>query len=314
MIPLDEGAVISAVEKIRPSVVNVSTIRLMHDYFFRTVPVSGIGSGVIIDSSGYILTNNHVIEDAERIQVSLTDGRVLKGRLVAADPSSDIAVVKVEAQDLKAAELADSGQLKVGQVVLAIGNPFGLSGGPTVTSGVVSAVNRHIQSERGILEGLIQTDAAVNPGNSGGPLVDIRGKVIGVNTAIIPFAHGIGFAIPIDNARKIAEDIMQYGRVVRPWLGIVGMDVTGGLANYYNLGVDSGVLVTQVATDSPAYEAGLNAGDVITGLNGSQINNTAELVKEVRGKQVGSKTNLSIVRRGATYNISLVLIEAPQLR
>ncbi len=314
MIPLDEGAVISAVQKISPSVVNVSTIRLMHDYFFRTVPVSGIGSGVIIDSSGYILTNNHVIEDAERIQVSLTDGRVLKGRLVAADPSSDIAVVKVEAQDLKAAELADSGQLKVGQVVLAVGNPFGLSGGPTVTSGVVSAVNRHIQSERGILEGLIQTDAAVNPGNSGGPLVDIRGKVIGVNTAIIPFAHGIGFAIPMNNARKIAEDIMQYGRVVRPWLGVVGMDVTGGLANYYNLGVDSGVLVTQVATDSPAYEAGLNAGDVITALNGSQITNTAELVKEVRAKQVGSKTSLTVVRRGATYNISLVLIEAPQLR
>ena len=314
MIPLDEGAVIAAVEKISPSVVNVSTIRLMHDYFFRTVPVSGIGSGVIIDSSGYILTNNHVIEDAERIQVSLTDGRVLKGRLVAADPSSDIAVVKVEAQDLKAAELADSGQLKVGQVVLAVGNPFGLSGGPTVTSGVVSAVNRHIQSERGILEGLIQTDAAVNPGNSGGPLVDIRGKVIGVNTAIIPFAHGIGFAIPMNNARKIAEDIMQYGRVVRPWLGVVGMDVTGGLANYYNLGVDSGVLVTQVATDSPAYEAGLNAGDVITALNGSQITNTAELVKEVRAKQVGSKTSLTVVRRGATYNISLVLIEAPQLR
>lgn len=312
MIPLDEGAVIAAVEKISPSVVNVSTIRLMHDYFFRTVPVSGIGSGVIIDSSGYILTNNHVIEDAERIQVTLVDGRVLKGRLVAADHLSDIAVVKVEAQDLKAAELADSSQLKVGQVVLAVGNPFGLSGGPTVTSGVVSAINRHIQSERGILEGLIQTDAAVNPGNSGGPLVDIRGGVIGVNTAIIPFAHGIGFAIPINNARKIAEDIMQYGRVVRPWLGIVGMDVTGGLANYYNLGVESGVIVTQVATDSPAYEAGLNAGDVITALNGSQINNTTELVKEVRGKQIGSKASLTIVRRGATSNVSLVLIEAPQ--
>ncbi len=311
MIPLDEGVIVAAVEKVSPSVVNVSTIRVLHDYFFRTVPVGGIGSGVIIDSGGYILTNNHVIEDAERIQVSLVDGRMLHGRLVGADPSNDIAVVKVEADGLKAAELGHSSELKVGQVVLAVGNPFGLAGGPTVTSGVVSALNRHIQSERGVLESLIQTDAAVNPGNSGGPLVGITGKVIGINTAIIPYAHGIGFAIPIDQARKMAEEIMQYGRVIRPWIGIVGMDVTPGLANYYHLAVDKGVLVTQVASESPAYEAGINPGDMISKVNGTAVNTTADLVKEVKRKSVGEKIELTINRRRTTYNVTLALMEAP---
>ncbi|MGB9660044.1 MAG: S1C family serine protease, partial [Nitrososphaerales archaeon] len=182
--PPDEW-VVSAVEKISPSVVNISTVRLLRDYFLHVHPVKGIGSGVIINSKGYIVTNHHVIAGSDRIDVTLTDGRKLSGKLVGADASSDIAIVKVDEEGLPSAELGDSDKLKVGQFVIAIGNPFALMGGPTVTTGVVSALNRNIQVEDHVYENLIQTDAAINPGNSGGPLLDSDGRVIGISTAMV---------------------------------------------------------------------------------------------------------------------------------
>lgn len=228
MLPQSE-ALVKAVEKISPCVVNISATRLARDYFLHVIPIRGMGSGIIMDSDGYILTNHHIIEGARGVSVTFADGRKLAGRVVGADRSTDIAVVKVEAEDLKVAEFGDSDSLKVGQIVMAVGNPFGfLLGGPTVTVGVISALNRHIHHDGRVYESLIQTDAAINPGNSGGPLIDDEGRVIGVNTAVIPFARGIGFAIPINTAKRTARELVLYGRVVRPWLGIIGVTVTEG--------------------------------------------------------------------------------------
>lgn len=226
----DEKMVLDIVERVTKSVVNISTVKLVHRMFYQTVPVEGMGSGTIIDPNGYILTNNHVVGGAEKIDVVLWNGEVLQGKLVTSCTVHDTAVVKVERKELPVAELGDSDKLRVGQRVYAIGNPFGLSGGPTVTSGVISAVSRTIDSQRGLLENLVQTDAAINPGNSGGPLVDLEGKVVAMNTAIIPFAQGIGFAIPINAARECTADVVKSGRPSRPWLGIIGLSLTGELS------------------------------------------------------------------------------------
>ncbi|MEM2728745.1 MAG: trypsin-like peptidase domain-containing protein, partial [Candidatus Bathyarchaeia archaeon] len=189
---MSEDEIIRMLERVSKSVVNVNTLRVFQDFFYQIIPVKGIGSGFIFDERGYILTNYHVVEDAERIIVTLTDGRTFEAKFVGGYVGLDIAILKIEADKLVATDLGDSDKVKVGQRVFAIGNPFGLAGGPTVTSGIISAVKRTIYSERGIFRDLIQTDAAINPGNSGGPLVNVNGEVIGINTAIIPFAQGIG--------------------------------------------------------------------------------------------------------------------------
>ena len=185
----DESSVLEVVEKVSRSVVNINTVRLLHDFYYQVVPVQGMGSGVIIDPKGYIITNNHVIEGAEKIDATLASGEVLHGKLVGTCISDDIAVIKINGENLPTAELGNSDELRVGQTVFAIGNPFGLAGGPTVTKGVISAVKRSIRSERGLIENLVQTDASINPGNSGGPLVDVHGRVVAINTAIVPFAQ-----------------------------------------------------------------------------------------------------------------------------
>ena len=216
MIPVDENVLVNAVEKVSKSVVNIASVRMLHDQLFRVFPVQGVGSGVIIDEKGYILTNNHVIDDAERLKVTLSDGQVLKGRIVGMDEATDLAVIKVESDaPLPAAQLGDSASLKAGQIVLAIGNPFGLTGGPAVTAGIISSLNRSIQARTGVLE-LIQTDAAINPGNSGGPLVNTKGEVVAINTANMPYAQGIGFAVPINTAKEILKELVEKGRVSRP--------------------------------------------------------------------------------------------------
>ena len=182
----DESSILEVVEKVSKNVVNINTVRLLHDYYFQVAPVQGVGSGVIIDPKGYIITNNHVIAGAEKIDATLTSGEVLHGKLVGTSISDDIAVIKVNQENLPTAELGDSEELRVGQTVFAIGNPFGLSGGPTVTRGVISAVKRSIRSERGLIENLVQTDSSINPGNSGGPLVDIKGRVIAIIQPLFP--------------------------------------------------------------------------------------------------------------------------------
>jgi len=308
---LEEKGVLDVLEKVSKSVVNISTVKLVHHVFYQTVPVNGMGSGTIVDSKGYILTNNHVIHGAEKITVTLWNGEVLEGKLVGACTVHDIAVVKVDKEGLTAAELGDSSELRVGQRVYAIGNPFGLAGGPTVTSGVVSAVNRTIESESEMLENLVQTDAAINPGNSGGPLVSLDGKVVAINTAIIPYAQGIGFAIPINSAKDCAGETVENGVSMRPWLGIIGLSLTEDIARYYNLPVERGVLVTRVVNGSPAEDSGIVDGDIILRMDGAALNSVEDLVEEIHQRKAGQKIRITVLRRGREQVLDITLTRMP---
>lgn len=310
---ISDDDMIKIIEKVGPSVVNVNTVRLVHDYYMNIVPLRGMGSGVIFDSQkGYILSNNHIIEGAESIEVTLFDGRKFNGKLIGSDPTSDIAVIKVDAGDLPAAMLGSSSAVRVGQTAIAIGNPFGfLLRGPTVTVGVISALHRTIQAEQGIFEDLMQTDAHINPGNSGGPLVNPRGEVIGINSANIPFAQGIGFSIPIDVAKLISDELIQHGRVIRPWLGILGVGVNQQISQYYDLPSDKGILVTRVFNNSPAEEAGISAGDLIVSVDKKDLQDMDELSKEVRAKRVGDKVNMVVQRGPVRQDMDLRLSEIP---
>ena len=219
--------------------------------------------------------------------------------------------MKVEAEDLQPAQLSDSDRLRVGQRVYAIGNPFGLTGGPSVTSGVVSAVNRTIESERGLIEDLVQTDASINPGNSGGPLVDMNGRVVAINTAIIPYAQGIGFAIPINSAKSCANEIVTKGASKRPWMGIVGLSLTPEIARYYNLPADHGVIVTKVADGSPAEAAGMAEDDIILEMDGVELGRIEDLVAEVLERKVGESVRVFALHDGMERFFELKLTEAP---
>ncbi len=309
----DENAILDTIAKVSKSTVNISTLKLVHNIFYQAVPVGGMGSGTIIDSKGLILTNNHVVGGAQKINVTLGNNEVLEGTIVGSCAIHDIAVVKVNAnkRNLQAAELGDSDKIRVGQRVYAIGNPFGLTGGPSVTSGVISAINRTIDSERGLIENLVQTDASINPGNSGGPLVDVTGKVIAINTAIIPFAQGIGFAIPINSAKTCTDEIITEGGVKRPWLGIVGLTLTREIARYYGLPVNSGVLVTRIAEGSPAEEAGMAEGDIILEINNVETNEIEALVNEVQKRKINDVVRILALRNGKEHFFELKLSEAP---
>ncbi len=294
----DESAILEVVEKVSKSVVNINTVRLLTNFYYQVHPVQGMGSGVIFDQKGYVLTNNHVIEGAEKIAVTLASSEVLRGKRVGACVSDDVAVIKVDSKDLPSAELGNSDELRVGQTVFAIGNPFGLQGEPTVTKGVISAVKRSIRSERGLIENLVQTDASINPGNSGGPLVDVKGRVVAINTAIVPFAQGIGFAIPVNNAKRCANEIIMHGKVMRPWLGVSGLTVTREMASYYGLPIDRGALVAEVGPSSPAEEAGMEKGDIIIGFGDKAINSVDELVREVQKRKIGEKARILLIHDG----------------
>ncbi len=312
MMPVCDGELIETIEKISPSVVNINTVRLVHDYYMNVVPLRGMGSGVIFDADGHVMTNNHIVEASEKIEVTLFDGRKFDGKLVGTDRLSDIAVVKIEGNDLPPAPLGDSATTKVGQMAIAIGNPFGFFlQGPTVTVGVISAMNRTIRAEQGVFENLLQTDAHINPGNSGGPLVNIKGEVIGINSANIPFAQGIGFSIPISTARRIADELILHGKVVRPWLGILGVGVNEQIAQYYGLPSDSGILVTRVFENSPAYEAGIAPGDMIVETDHKGIKDMGELSKELQSKKVGDDVTVTIQRGPQTGELTLRLGESP---
>ena len=311
MSSFDEKTVLDILERVSKSVVNISTIKLVHNIFYQAVPVEGMGSGTIIDANGYILTNNHVIRGAEKIAVTLWNGQVSEGTLVGSCAVHDTAVIKVKGKNLQAAELGDSDKLRVGQRVYAIGNPFGLAGGPTITSGVISATNRTIESQRGLVENLVQTDAAINPGNSGGPLVDLEGKVVAINTAIIPFAHGIGFAIPINSAKNCTGEIITDGVSTRPWLGIIGLSLTGEIARYYDLPAEHGVLVTKIAEGSPAEDAGIVAGDIILSLDNAKIYRIEDLLKEIHKRKIGERAKVFVLRRGKEHFFEVTLTKMP---
>lgn len=307
----DEDSALEVLDKVSRSVVNVSTIKLLYHVYHRAVPVKGMGSGTIIDPSGYVLTNNHVVTGARKIGLTLVDGRVLRGRVMGTCSTHDIAVIKAEGEGLPVAELGDSDRLRVGQRVFAIGNPFGLAGGPTVTAGVISALKRSIQSKRGMIENLVQTDAAINPGNSGGPLVDMHGKVVAINTAIIPYAQGIGFAIPTNSARKCTDEIIAHGGMIRPWLGISGLSVTKELSAYYDLPVEMGVLVTRVVPESPADLAGIVAGDIVLEFEGEATKDIEGLIKEIQRRRFGEKVEMLILRNTRKWIVEAVLEKTP---
>ncbi len=311
MSSYDENKVLGLIEQVSKSVVNISIVKLVSNIFYQAVPVAGMGSGTIIDSNGLILTNNHVVGGADKIDVTLWNNQVLEGRIVGSCSMHDIAVIRVSSQSLPAAELGDSDKLRVGQRIYAIGNPFGLAGGPSVTSGVVSAINRTIESQRGLLENLVQTDASINPGNSGGPIVDLEGKVVAISTAIIPFAQGIGFAIPINSAKTCTNGIVTEGISRRPWLGIVGLSITEEIARYYGLPVDHGVLVTRIAEGSPADEAGMAEGDIILEIDNSETRRIEELVEEIHKRKIGETVRIFTVRSGREHFFELKLTEAP---
>jgi S1-C subfamily serine protease len=308
----DENKVLQVIEKATKSVVNISTLRLVHNLFYQAVPVSGMGSGTIFDAEkGLILTNNHVVGGAEKINVTSWNNQVMEGTIVGSCVARDIAVVKVRGTDLQSAELGDSDKLRGGQRVYAIGNPCGLAGGPTVTSGVISALNRTIESDHGLIENLVQTDAAINPGNSGGPLVDLEGRIIAISTAIIPFAQGIGFAIPINAAKTCTTDLLTQGTSSRPWLGVVGLSLTEEIGRYYGLPVGRGVLVTKVAEGSPAYHAGMAEGDIILQVDNVDTDTIEDLVREIRRRNAGDIVRIFALRNGREHFFDTRLNSTP---
>lgn len=314
-----------------PGVVNISSISLERDFFLRVVPREGSGSGAIIDKKGYVLTNNHVIKDAERIEVTLADGSTWQGRLVGTDPDNDLAIIKINTprSKLHPLPLGSSGDLQVGQKVLAIGNPFGL--GETLTTGIISSLGRSIRSSNGsLMEDLIQTDAAINPGNSGGPLLDSQGMIIGINTAIISptgGSIGIGFAIPVDTARMIIPDLITKGYVSYPWLGVSLFPLLPGLARALDLKAERGALIVEVLRGGPAEQAGLRGGsrmvqvgnavipvggDVVVGFNGEEIESSESLVRLIRKQRPGDRITLRILREGRYREVPVVLGEKPR--
>ena len=311
MIPIfnDENLIVNAVEKVSKSVVNISSVRMVQDQLYRIFPIEGAGSGVIIDKKGYILTNNHVIEGADKLKVTTTDGNTFEGKVIGTDDLTDLAVIKIQSNEsLRSSELGNSDSLKIGQIVIAIGNPFGLAGGPTVTAGIVSALNRKLQFEKGILE-LIQTDAAINPGNSGGPLINANGEVIGINTAKMPYAQGIGFAVPVNVAKAILNELIDKGRVTtRPWIGISTIKITRQLAGYYNLPVSQGALVAEVQPHSPADYAGIRKGDIIESIDGIIINNPSQIVSSLKNKSINDKLKITINRYGRAFDVEVRLL------
>jgi S1-C subfamily serine protease len=309
IIPADEDLIIEAVEKVGKSVVNIASVRMVQDQLFRVFPIEGVGSGILIDSKGFILTNNHVVDKANNLRVTLKDGNIFNGKVIGTDEISDLAIVKVDSTEaLPEAQLGNSDHLRIGKIVIAIGNPFGLAGGPTVTAGIVSALNRSLQFESGALE-LIQTDAAINPGNSGGPLVNTSGEVIGINTAKMPYAQGIGFAVPINTAKEIMKELIENGRVInRPWIGISAIRITRQLAQYYKLPTNEGVLIAQVEPQSPADYADLRKGDIIEAIDGNKITDPSQMSSDIWKRRINEKLVITINRYGRRYDCQVELL------
>ena len=285
-------AVIGAAERVSPSVANIETLHRV-----RGRETGGSGSGFIFTPDGFILTNSHVVHGASRIDVTLTDSQRYRADLVGDDPDTDLAMIRIAAPNVVPVALGDSQQIRAGQLVIAIGNPYGFQ--CTVTSGVVSALGRSLRSQSGrLIDNVLQTDAALNPGNSGGPLVSSSAEVIGVNTASILPAQGICFAIAINTAKIVAAQLMRDGRVERAWLGIAGqnVDLHRRIVRFHDLKTQSGVMAASIEIDSPADRAGLKRGDVIVGFGGQPVAGSDDLQRLLTGDQVGKKSDVAIIR------------------
>lgn len=330
---LETGKAFSEIVRaVSPTVVNISTTKVVRrdtgpffeDPFFdlfnpfhdfrmpKKWKEQSLGSGVIVSSDGYIITNNHVVEKADEIKVTLLDKRAFKGRIVGADPKTDIAVVRINASDLPILKWGDSEKLQVGEFVLAIGNPYGLS--HTVTMGIISAVGR---ANVGIAdyEDFIQTDAAINPGNSGGPLVNIKGELIGINTAIFSRTggyQGIGFAVPSNMVRLVMDQLVQRGKIIRGWIGVTIQELTPELSQKFGLKRSNGALVSDVAKNGPAAKAGIIRGDVILEFNGKEVKDVSSLRNMVAQSKTGSEVSMRILRSGKEYTVKVIIAEMPR--
>ena len=330
-----EAQVEAVYERAAPAVVNITVRSIAYDFFMRPVPQEGTGSGFLYDDQGHIVTNYHVVENAEEVVVTLADGRTFPAEVIGTDPSTDLAVIRIDAEDLPdPIPLGDSDQLKVGQFVVAIGNPFGQEG--TLTVGVISALGRVIQSPDGRFIGeAIQTDAAINPGNSGGPLLDLHGRVIGVNSQIISPSRasaGIGFAVSSNTVRRVVPHLIAEGRYPHPWLGVQLLDLTPERARIFReagmeIPVDEGVLVIEVVQGSPADQAGIRGGDrmvrigrytiplggdVIVSINGQPIANLKDLTVYLETEtQVGQTIEVGLIRDGQEMTVQVTLAERP---
>ena len=322
----------AAVDRASSAVVNINTAKVItvrpHPFFddpiFRQFfgdpddlitprkrVETSLGSGVIMSDKGFILTNHHVIKGADAIQVSLQDGRMVQAKVVGSDPETDIAVLKIDLRKLPVITLGNSDDLRVGDVVLAIGNPFGV--GQTVTMGIVSATGRN---KLGIntFENFIQTDAAINPGNSGGALIDAEGKLVGINTAIFSRSggyQGIGFAIPTSLAENIMQDILQHGRPLRGWLGVEAQAITPQIAKTLELDISEGVVVVGVMRDGPAHRAGMQPGDVIVSIDGKKITGAREALLAISNRKPGSRVQIGVLRHGKQLRLDATAIERP---
>jgi serine protease Do len=318
LIPIPEESIINAVESVSKSVVNIASVRMMQDQLFRVFPVQGVGSGIVIDARGHILTNNHVIDGTDRLRVTFGDSKQVNAKVVGKDEETDLAVVRAELDTksndeitLQPANFGNSEELKVGQIVMALGNPFGLTGGPTVTAGIISSLNRNVQFDNGILE-LVQTDAAINPGNSGGPLINTNGEVVAINTAKIPYGQGIGFAVPINTVKSVLTDLVENGHVTRPWIGISTVKLDPRIASFYRLPLVHGALIVNVEPYSPADNAGLRRGDIIEEINGNKIENPSQISSYIRKKKMVNDTvTVAINRYGRVYEVLLQLEARP---
>jgi serine protease Do len=328
---------VELVSSVRPSVVNISTTRVIrsggdkggffNDPFFRRFfgdemfrhfqhpreeKRASLGSGVIVDAQGHILTNNHVIKDAEEIKVTLFDKQEFEGKVIGTDPKTDLAVVKIEAKALSPIRWGDSDALKVGEMVIAVGSPYGLT--ETVTSGIVSAKGR-ANVRIADYEDFIQTDAAINPGNSGGPLINIKGRVVGINTAIFSTTggyQGIGFSIPSNMARVVMESLIKEGKVIRGWLGVTIQPITSELANQFGLKEEKGALVSDVVEGSPAQKAGVMRGDIIAEYQGRKVEDPTDLRNNVAATAPGTKASLKVLREGKEKALAVTIGELPE--
>lgn len=316
---------VQAAQKATPSVVNITakiarTSRSQDDFFFFSpfggrgggAPAEGSGSGVIYSENGYIITNNHVVEGASELEVTLSDNRKFKATLVGTDKRTDLAVIKIDATGLTPTEVGNSDEVRIGEWALAVGNPFELTS--TVTAGIISAKGRNIDllGKGAAIESFIQTDAAVNPGNSGGALVDAQGKLIGINTAIATRTgsfQGYSFAIPVNLVRRVVDDIISYGDYKRPYLGVSIQELDSDFAKELQVGVSQGVVITELVEGGSAQYAGLQANDVIVGIDGREVKSVPELQEVVGRAKVGDTVNLKVLRKSKSINVPVKLRE-----